>query len=118
MITSQSYQDSTAQVKSLQEGIYYENGQKFHAGFYRKENRYVSNLKDNSEIKPEEVITGAELVINPVTGVLEPLAGVNSNQSTGIKGYFATVKISTDATTDPQGPKELFSVGSKYVVSS
>jgi len=118
VITNQSYQDSTAQVKSLQEGIYYENGQKFHAGFYRKENRYVSNLKDNSEIKPEEVITGAELVINPVTGVLEPLTGVNSNQSTGIKGYFATVKISTDATTDPQGPKELFSVGSKYVVSS
>ena len=118
IVPNKSYQDETAQIKSLQEGIYYENGEKFHAGFYRKENRYVANLIDNSVIKPEEVITGAELVVDPVTGLLGPLAGINSNKSTGIKGYFSTVKISTDGDTDPQGPKELFSVGSKYVVSS
>jgi hypothetical protein len=36
----------------------------------------------------------------------------------GIKGYFATVKISTDETTQLGGPKELFSVSSRYALSS
>jgi hypothetical protein len=36
----------------------------------------------------------------------------------GIKGYFATVKISTDTVTQPGGPKELFAVSSNYVMSS
>ncbi len=33
----------------------------------------------------------------------------------GIKGYLATVTISTDGVTEPGGEKELFSVGSRYV---
>ena len=33
----------------------------------------------------------------------------------GIKGYLATVTISTDSVTEPGGEKELFSVGSRYV---
>jgi hypothetical protein len=37
---------------------------------------------------------------------------------TGIKGYFATVKVSTDDATDPGGLKELFAVSSNYVESS
>ena len=37
---------------------------------------------------------------------------------TGIKGYFATVKIATDATTEPGGPKELWSTSSEFVISS
>jgi hypothetical protein len=37
---------------------------------------------------------------------------------TGIKGYFATVTISTDSVTDPGGMKELFAVSSNYVESS
>jgi hypothetical protein len=36
----------------------------------------------------------------------------------GIKGHFATVKISTDSVTDPGGMKELFAVSSEYVESS
>ena len=37
---------------------------------------------------------------------------------TGIKGYYATVKISTDTLTDPGGMKELFAASSDYVESS
>jgi len=36
----------------------------------------------------------------------------------GIKGYFATVKVSTDTVTEPGGMKELFAVSSNYVTSS
>ena len=44
------------------------------------------------------------------------LPGVN-NVTCGIKGYFATVKMSTDNSTDPFGPKELFAVGSSVMKS-
>ena len=37
---------------------------------------------------------------------------------TGIKGYFATVTISTDNVTDVGGMKELFAASSNYVESS
>jgi hypothetical protein len=37
---------------------------------------------------------------------------------TGIKGFFANVKLSTDTTTNVGGVKELFSVGTEIVVSS
>jgi hypothetical protein len=37
---------------------------------------------------------------------------------TGIKGYVATVKMSTDTTTNPGGTKELFAASSEFVVSS
>jgi len=36
---------------------------------------------------------------------------------TGIKGYFATVKISTDNTTDIGGAKELWAASTEYVGS-
>ena len=38
--------------------------------------------------------------------------------ATGIKGYFATVHISTDYSTDIGGMKELFAVSSDYVESA
>tara|TARA_R110000744_G_scaffold34549_2_gene80393 strand:- start:637 stop:2121 length:1485 start_codon:yes stop_codon:yes gene_type:complete len=69
-----------------------------HAGFNRKENKYMANLVNNSYANAGEVIWGAAI--------------------TGIKGYFATVTISTDSVTDWQGPKELFAVSSDYVESS
>ena len=34
--------------------------------------------------------------------------------SIGIKAYYATVTMKTDATTDPGGLKELFAVGATY----
>ena len=73
-------------------------------GFTLKENRYVANLINNSQIMPQEVIYGPGGVIN--------------NKTSGIKGYFTTVKIATDIRTYAGGPKELYSVGSIYQPSS
>ena len=39
-------------------------------------------------------------------------------QMSGIKGYFATVKIETDDTTQLGGPKELWAAASNFVTSS
>ena len=46
----------------------------------------------------------------------DPLAGevIWGNQTMGIKAYYATVTMQTDATTDPGGLKELFAVSSDY----
>tara|TARA_R100001369_G_scaffold72330_1_gene100362 strand:+ start:2066 stop:3556 length:1491 start_codon:yes stop_codon:yes gene_type:complete len=70
----------------------------FHAGFTRKENKYMANLVNTSVAAPGEIIFGDKM--------------------TGIKGYFATVKISTDTLTDPGGMKELFAASSDYVESA
>ena len=70
----------------------------FRAGFYRKENKYCANLINNSPVAEGEIVFG--------------------NQISGIKGFFANVKISTDTTTDPNGFKELFAVSSNYTFSS
>ena len=91
-------QDVTSSIKSYDEGKYSDGGVIYRAGFNRKENRYVANLINASTRRPGEVIFGDTM--------------------SGVKGYFATVKMSTDATTNPGGPKELFSVGSNVVVSS
>ena len=92
--------DSTSNVFSYQEGLYTDptTGQPLRAGFDRKENRYVANLISASPAAAGEIIYGVDV--------------------TGIKGYFATVKIETDATTELGGAKELWSSGSSYFVSS
>jgi hypothetical protein len=41
---------------------------------------------------------------------------VFGNQTTGIKAYYATVTMKTDATTDPNGLKELFAVSSTFAL--
>jgi hypothetical protein len=94
------YQDATPTVYSYDQGLYTDTitGQPQRAGFNRKENLYVANLINNSITRPDEVIFGASM--------------------SGIKGYFATVKISTDNYTDIGGLKELWSVGSKFAQSS
>ena len=91
-------QDKTFSVKSYQEGLYTENGIPYRAGFYRKENRYVANLVNNTPVSAGEVVYGQSM--------------------TGIKGFFATVKLSTDTTTAIGQAKELFSVGTEIVLSS
>lgn len=95
---SSQYQDTTNSVKSYEEGKYNTNGVIYRAGFNRKENKYVANLISSSVARPGEVIFGSQV--------------------SGIKGYIATVKLSTDGTTDTGGMKELFSVSSNFVVSS
>ncbi len=92
--------DTSAVVKSLQDGYYVDSitGQPKHAGFHLKENLYTANLINSSPVAPYEVSFGA--------------------QKSGIKGFFATVTISTDESTNIGGVKELWSVGSTFVRSS
>jgi len=94
----QQYNDSAKLVRSFDEGLYIESGVPYRAGFNRKENKYFANLINNSVARPGEVFFG--------------------DATTGIKGYLATVKVSTDATTDLGGLKELFAVSTEFVVSS
>ena len=58
----------------------------------------MSNLVNTSIAAPGEVIFGQSM--------------------TGIKGYFSTVKISTDTITDLGGMKELFAASSDYIESA
>lgn len=97
-VDSNQYRDSTKPVLSYNMGQYKVDQVTYYGGFDRKENRYVANLINNSTQAPGEIIFGAQM--------------------SGIKGYFATVKISTDNETQPGGMKELFSVASNYVMSS
>ena len=94
----QQYNDSAKLVRSFDEGLYTESGVPYRAGFNRKENKYFANLINNSVARPGEVFFG--------------------DATTGIKGYLATVKVSTDTTTDLGGLKELFAVSTEFVVSS
>jgi len=99
--------DTTALVYSYNQGSYDNYGNAFpsqltppinHAGFDRKENKYMSNLINNSPAAAGEIMFGADM--------------------TGIKGHFATVTMSTDSVTDVGGMKELFAASSNYVESS
>jgi len=118
-------QDSTKVIYSYNQGSYDNHNNEWpaqlippinHAGFTRKENKYMANLINNSPAAAGEV----ELQnFTPATGYSW------GSSMTGIKGYFATVTISTDnvlpngATgTDVGGMKELFAVSSDYVESS
>jgi hypothetical protein len=58
----------------------------------------VSNLVNNSTARIDEVIFGVDM--------------------SGIKGYYATVKVKTDATTDVGGLKQVFAVSTNNVFSS
>jgi len=85
-----------------------------HAGFTRKENKYVANLVNNSLAAAGEVQLSTEQE-NVAWGA----------SMTGIKGYFATVTMSTDNVfangapgTNVGGMKELFAVSSDYVESA
>jgi hypothetical protein len=89
--------DSANVVRSYLEGAYTESGVVYRAGFDRKENKYQANLVNVSSVNAGEVLWG--------------------NSVSGIKGYFATVTMSTDQTTAPGRSKELFAVSSNYVES-
>ena len=70
----------------------------YHAGFNRKENKFFANIINNSFATPGEVIYG--------------------NSMTGIKGFFSTVTMQTDSSTNLGGFKELYAVSSEYIESS
>lgn len=71
---------------------------RFYSGFNRKENKYVANLKNNSNASASEVHFG--------------------NQMTGIKGFYAIVQMVTDTTTDLGGEKTLFLTESEYNINN
>jgi hypothetical protein len=90
--------DEANPIYSYDEGIYIDNYVTYRAGFNRKEGKYFATVKNNSAMKPGEIISGLSV--------------------SGVKGFFANVTIKTDATTDPGGYKELFAVSSDYIESS
>ena len=102
-----STNDKTLNVFSYVQGSYDDSGAVYpaaltppinRAGFDRKENKYFANLVNNSTATQGEILWGMEI--------------------SGIKGYFATVTVSTDSVTNVGGPKDLFAVSSNFVESS
>jgi len=86
-----------ARIYSYDEGAYTEDNIQYRAGFDRKQNKYMAVIPNNTQTPmPGEVVFG--------------------NQTTGIKAYYATVTMKTDATTDPNGLKELFAVSSTFAL--
>ena len=82
-------------IYSYDEGAYTEDNIQYRAGFDRKQNKYMAVIPNNTQTPiPGEVVFG--------------------NQTSGIKAYYATVTMKTDATTDPNGLKELFAVGTTF----
>jgi hypothetical protein len=102
------YSESSANtILSYTEGAYDNYGNSYpstlippisRAGFNRKENKYFSNLVNNSQPALGEILWG--------------------NTISGVKGYYATVAFKTDLATDPGKTKELFAVSTEYVESS
>ena len=90
--------DKSNVVYSYDEGSYQEGGVTYRVGFNNKENKYHANLINNTEANSKEVVWGKDM--------------------TGVKGYFSTVTLATDETTNPGDLKELFAVSSNYVESS
>ena len=70
----------------------------FHAGFDRKENKYVGNLRNFTPASNGEVIWGESI--------------------SGVKGFYSLATFSTDTTTEPGGNKQLFSVESSYIINN
>ena len=87
-------------IYSYEEGLYTDpvTGYPQRAGFVRKENLYTASIKNNSLFQNDQILS--------------------SNSVTGLKGYVLDVEVVTDETTDPKGPKELWSIGTSFVQSS
>ncbi len=68
---------------------------RYYAGFNLKENKYVANLVNSSNPSKGEIIFGDKI--------------------SGIKGFYANVKLSTDNTTNIGGEKQLFNVSTTYI---
>jgi hypothetical protein len=89
-------------VYSYDEGGYMQNGIQYYSGFYKKEGKYFANLVNNSPATDQEIVYGASI--------------------SGVKGYYSTVTIRTDDSTQVVGnggkTRELFAVSSEYVESS
>lgn len=114
----EQYQDQTTVVYSYLEGKYELSDPSktgilaqappfAYAGFNRKENKYVANLVQKMTDETD-----------PSTYPPRPGEIVFGNTMSGIKGFYATITMITDSTTEVGGEKELFSVASNVVKSS
>jgi len=108
-----NYNDSSVIVNSYYEGAYDSAGNEYpatltepiyRAGFHLKEGKYVANLKSSSAARAGEVVFGPD--------------AYGGYPVSGIKGFIATVKLSTDTSTDPGGQKQIFAASSNQVQSS
>lgn len=70
------------------------NFPKYYSGFTIKENKYVANLVNTSSASEKEVIFGQSI--------------------SGIKGFYSTVTLATDISTNLGGEKQLFNVSTIY----
>jgi len=105
--TSNTYKDEASAVKSYEDGAYIEAGVTYRVGFNIKDNKYFANLVNNG------VQVGGS---NNLQFGMPGQVVLNISMS-GIKGFYATVKLSTDNTTDIGGFKNLFAVSSNFVKS-
>ncbi len=71
---------------------------KYYSGFTIKENKYVANLINTSSASEKEVIFGQSI--------------------SGIKGFYSTVTLATDNTTNTGGEKQLFNVSTIYTYNN
>ena len=113
--SSESFSDQAKPINSYAEGAYIVNGEQvvtpsdsgwyglytsgstvYRSGFDRKENKYVSSIKNNSAARPGEISWGQNV--------------------SGIKGFIATVKIATD-NTSLSSKKELYAVSTNVSMS-
>ena len=83
-------------IYSYDEGAYTTDGIQYRAGFDRKQNKYWAVVPNNT--------------ITPMAGEV-----IWGNQTMGIKGYYATVTMATDETTNKGGLKSLFAVSGDFV---
>ena len=105
---SNNYKDEASFSKKLQRRcLYLESGVTYRVGFNIKDNKYFANL----------VNKGVQANSNNTIAFGMPGQVVPGASMSGIKGFFATVKLSTDNTTDLGGPKNLFAVSSNFVKS-
>ena len=101
------YKDESSFIYSYDEGAYTESGVTYRVGFNIKENKYFANLVNNGV-----QANGNNTIAFGMPGQVLPGASMS-----GVKGFFATVKLSTDDTTDLGGAKNLFAVSSNFVKS-
>ena len=104
---SNNYKDEASEIKSYDEGAYVESGVTYRVGFNIKDNKYFANL----------VNKGVQVNNNNTVTFGMPGQVAQNTSMSGIKGFYATVKLSTDETTDIGGAKNLFAVSSNFVKS-
>lgn len=92
-----NYGDQSSTIWSYAEGAYVDpiTGYTRRAGFDLREGLYTGNINNTSFFQPGQVL--------------------QSSSTSGVKGFFMTVTLSTDGETNKGGGKELWAVGTTFV---